>query len=53
MAQSLSAVEERVAGAERELRIQFARLAQLQTEFDLLVASRRCPPDAATCDDER
>ena len=40
-AQSLWAVEERLACAERELRIQFTRIAQLQAEFDVLLAALR------------
>lgn len=40
-ADSLWAVEQRLAAAERELRTQFVRLAQLQAELDLLRAERR------------
>jgi hypothetical protein len=40
-AQSLSTVEQRLASAERELRIQFTRIAQLQAELDLLQAALR------------
>ena len=39
------AVEQRLAGAERELRIQFSRIAQLQAELDLLRAAFRRSPD--------
>ena len=39
IAKSLLAVEERLASAERELRIQFTRIAQLQAELDLVVAA--------------
>jgi hypothetical protein len=35
-ARSLWAVGQRLAAAERELRIQFTRIAQLQAELDLL-----------------
>ena len=45
--QSLWAVEQRLATAERELRIQFTRIAQLQAEFDLLLAALRRSPDGA------
>jgi hypothetical protein len=45
-AQSLS-VEQRLANAERELRIQFTRIAQLQAELDLLQAALRRSPDGA------
>jgi hypothetical protein len=45
--QSLWAVEQRPAGAERELRIQFIRIAQLQADLDLLQAALRHPPDDA------
>lgn len=38
------AVEQRLANAERELRIQFSRIAQLQAELDLLRASFRRSP---------
>jgi flavin-binding protein dodecin len=37
----LSAVEQRLASAERELRIQFTRIAQLQAELDHVLAGRR------------
>jgi hypothetical protein len=40
-ARSLRTVEQRLASAERELRIQFTRIAQLQADFDLLLAKRR------------
>jgi hypothetical protein len=39
--QSMSPVEQRLASAERELHIQFTRIAQLQAEFDLLQAALR------------
>jgi hypothetical protein len=38
---SLRAVEQRLAGTERELRIRFTRNAQLQVELDLLLAALR------------
>jgi hypothetical protein len=34
-------VEQRLARAERELRVQFTRIAQLQAELDLVVAMLR------------
>jgi len=46
-APSLWAVEQRLANAERELRIQFTRIAQLQAELDLLLAALRRSPDGA------
>ena len=46
-AQSLWPVEQRLAKAERELRIQFTRIAQLQAELDLLQAALRRSPDGA------
>jgi hypothetical protein len=45
-AKSLWAVEQRLATAERELRIQFTRIAQLQAELDLLLAALRRATDA-------
>jgi hypothetical protein len=44
-ARSLSTVEQRLAVAEQELRIQFTRIAQLQAELDLLQAALRRSPD--------
>ena len=46
-AHSMWAVEQRLASAERELRIQFTRIAQLQAELDLLMAALRHSGDAA------
>ena len=46
-AQSLWAVEQRLATAERDLRIQFTRIAQLQAELDLLVGALRRAQDGA------
>lgn len=45
-ARSLWAVEQRLGAAERELRTQFTRIAQLQAELDLLMASLRRAADA-------
>jgi len=45
-AHSLLAVEHRLASAERELRIQFTRIAQLQSELDLLLTALRRATDA-------
>ena len=39
--QSMSAVEQRLAATERELGIQFTRIAQLQAELDLLLRALR------------
>ena len=39
------AVEERLATAERELRAQFTRIAQLQAELDVVSAALRRLPD--------
>lgn len=38
---SIGTVEERLARAERELRVQFTRIAQLQAELDVVLASVR------------
>jgi hypothetical protein len=43
-ADSLWAVNERLAKAEQELRIQFIRIAQLQAQLDLLVGKARRSP---------
>ena len=43
--ESFSAVTQRLATAERELRIQFTRIAQLQAQLDLLIAALRHWPD--------
>jgi hypothetical protein len=40
-------MERRIASAERELRIQFTRIAQLQAELDVLLATLRRPPVGA------
>lgn len=45
-AHAVWAVEERLASAERELRVQFIRIAQLQAELNVLQAALRRPPDA-------
>ena len=45
-ARSLWSVEQRLSAAERELRTQFTRIAQLQAELDLLLASLRRAADA-------
>ncbi len=43
--ESLAAVHQRLSNAERELRIQFTRIAQLQAQLDVLLgALRRLPP---------
>ena len=46
-ANSLWAVEERLGAAERELRTQFVRIAQLQAELDLIVGARWHSPEGA------
>jgi len=44
-AASMSAVQNRLSNAERELRVQFSRIAQLQAELDrVLAALRRLEP---------
>ena len=40
-ADSTRGLEERLAGVERELRLQFTRIAQLQAELDLFSAGLR------------
>ena len=45
-ASTRSSLEARLASAERELRVQFTRIAQLQAEVDLLVGALRRLPDA-------
>jgi hypothetical protein len=42
---SRRAIEQRLEAAERELRIQFTRIAQLQAQLDLLLATLRSSPD--------
>jgi hypothetical protein len=43
--ESLWAVHQRLANAERELRVQFTRIAQLQAQLDVLVGALRRSPD--------
>ena len=38
-------LSQRVANLERELRIQFTRIAQLQAQLDLALGARRRPPE--------
>jgi hypothetical protein len=45
-AKSLWTIEQRLASAERELCIQFTRIAQLQAELDLMLAALRHATDA-------
>jgi hypothetical protein len=40
-AESLWAVNQRLANAERELRVQFIRIAQLQAQLDLVMGALR------------
>jgi hypothetical protein len=42
--QSLWAVTERLANAERELRVQFTRIAQLQAQLDVVLGALRRSP---------
>jgi septal ring factor EnvC (AmiA/AmiB activator) len=48
----LRSVEQRLANAERELRTQFTRIAQLQAELDQLLAERRRAFGSTRCDEE-
>lgn len=43
---TLGDVNYRLAKAERELRIQFTRIAQLQAQLDVVVGALRRSPDA-------
>ena len=47
VAESLSVVNQRLASAERELRTQFIRIAQLQAQLDLVLGALRGSPDGA------
>jgi hypothetical protein len=49
-ASTVWSVEKRLASAERELRVQFTRIAQLQAELDLLMGALRRLPDAVQKD---
>jgi hypothetical protein len=44
-AESLWAVNERLDKTERELRIQFSRIAQLQAQLDVVVGALRRSPE--------
>jgi hypothetical protein len=44
--ESLWAVNQRLANAERELRVQFTRIAQLQAQLDVVLGALRRSPDA-------
>jgi hypothetical protein len=46
-AESVWVVNQRLAEAESELRIQFTRIAQLQAQLDLVVAALRRSPNGA------
>ena len=48
-AETMGAVNRRLANAERELRTQFIRIAQLQAQLDLVLGALRRTPDAPTC----
>jgi hypothetical protein len=41
----LRTVNQRLANAERELRVQFTRIAQLQAQLDVLLGALRRSPD--------
>ena len=43
--ESLWAVNQRLANAERELRVQFIRIAQLQAQLDVVLGARKRSPD--------
>jgi hypothetical protein len=43
--ESLWTVNQRLANAERELRVQFTRIAQLQTQLDVVLGALRRSPD--------
>jgi hypothetical protein len=45
--ESLWAVDQRLCIAERELRVQFTRIAQLQAQLDLVLGALRRSPDGA------
>ena len=47
VAESLSVLNQRLANAERELRTQFIRIAQLQAQLDSLPGALRGSPDKA------
>ena len=43
--ESLWSVNERLANAERELRVQFTRIAQLQAQLDVVLGALRRSPN--------
>jgi hypothetical protein len=43
--ESLWAINQRLAGTERELRVQFTRIAQLQAQLDVVLGALRRSPD--------
>jgi hypothetical protein len=43
---SLSTVNQRLANAEREWRVQFTRIAQLQAQLDVVLGALRRSPNA-------
>jgi hypothetical protein len=47
--ESLWAVNQRLASTERELRIQFTRIAQLQAQLDLVLRTLRRSPGWSPC----
>jgi hypothetical protein len=50
-ADSPRGVDQRLAGAERELRVQFTRIAQIQVQLDLLLSAlRRSSDGTRVCD---
>lgn len=51
--ESLWAVNQRLCIAERELRVQFTRIAQLQAQLDLLLGRSDVRRIEATCDERQ
>ena len=45
--ESLSVLHRRLANAERELRVEYTRIAQLQAHLDVVVGALRRGPDGA------
>ena len=51
--ESLWAVNQRLANAERELRVQFTRIAQLQAQLDVLLGALRRSRTQSACNRAR
>jgi hypothetical protein len=47
--ESLWTVNQRLANAERELRLQFIRIAQLQAQLDVVLRALRRSPKGSSC----